>query len=701
MISGVTKKGLIIFFSTLALLFILTLPIFPSSLARPATIKVMADNVHQKAIKDYSKGKLRNVTLKKEDGKSIIEVKNPASSSTYTSPTIQSDIPFTDVGIHWKDGRKKVLPNSEPQESAQFFIRTSKDQTQWTAWQPVEVDSSESPDHVQSNEVFGNLIYADHDKYLQYKVAFSGETKEAQFHDVSVTFLNSEDGKQVAAKEKTSFASLLYTKANAAINRPNIVSRSQWKADEELRYVKDSQTGEKREDWPRQYIPKMTHLAIHHTDTPNSDPDPAARVRSIYYYHAKTKGWGDIAYNAIIGSDGKIYEGRKGKDGEVLTTGVVGGHTYSFNHTTFGVAVMGDYQNKSLPSKMRSSLIDLLAYEADIHGIDPLGKTNVVRNYEYNDPNVPKVDTNVPNLQGHKDFPRTSTSCPGGKLHADLGNIRHDVKDALDEDTHVRIIDNNDRKYTFYVGTWPNSTSIKGYYKKNYQPNGKGTGKARFTWKFNPSETGVYKVSIRYTSASDRASNAPYTVTYADGKYTKSINQKKSGGKWIELGTFNFAKGKQGTVQLTDKANGYVIADAVRFEYLPSAIISDNAHSSSQSKGKWVFSSNVKNYYGTNYQYNGKGTGLATFTWNFNIAESGNYKVYARYQSYKDRGTNSPYRIDYEGGSKIKEVNQRINGGKWVYLGTYPYTGGKDYKVTLSDKANGFVIADAIRLIKK
>jgi hypothetical protein len=28
-----------------------------------------------------------------------------------------------------------------------------------------------------------------------------------------------------------------------------------------------------------------------------------------------TKGWSDIGYNAIIGSDGRIYEGRKGKDG--------------------------------------------------------------------------------------------------------------------------------------------------------------------------------------------------------------------------------------------------------------------------------------------------------------------------------------------------------------------------------------------------
>ena len=42
------------------------------------------------------------------------------------------------------------------------------------------------------------------------------------------------------------------------------------------------------EKWPREYD-KVTHLVVHHTDTPVNDPDPAARVRSICYYHTVTR----------------------------------------------------------------------------------------------------------------------------------------------------------------------------------------------------------------------------------------------------------------------------------------------------------------------------------------------------------------------------------------------------------------------------
>ena len=106
------------------------------------------------------------------------------------------------------------------------------------------------------------------------------------------------------------------------MGKPDVVSRAEWGADESLRYNSNG-----TEKWPREYD-KVIHLVVHHTDTPVNDPDPAARVRSICYYHTVTRNDGDIGYNAIIGSDGRIYEGHKG-GGDVLTPGVVGAHAYS------------------------------------------------------------------------------------------------------------------------------------------------------------------------------------------------------------------------------------------------------------------------------------------------------------------------------------------------------------------------------------
>jgi len=38
------------------------------------------------------------------------------------------------------------------------------------------------------------------------------------------------------------------------------------------------------------------------------------------------------------------------------------------------------------------------------------------------------------------------------------------------------------------------------------------------------------------------------------------------GGSWYSLGTYDLAAGTAGSVVLSDDANGYVVADAVRFQ---------------------------------------------------------------------------------------------------------------------------------------
>ncbi len=64
---------------------------------------------------------------------------------------------------------------------------------------------------------------------------------------------------------------------------------------------------------------------------------------------------------------------------------------------------------------------------------------------------------------------------------------------------------------------------------------------------------------------SDHASNAPFTIKFDGGTKTVPVNLRANTGRWNLLGTFTFAAGTAGNVTLTSKADGNVIADAVKF----------------------------------------------------------------------------------------------------------------------------------------
>jgi len=211
----------------------------------------------------------------------------------------------------------------------------------------------------------------------------------------------------------------------ASFSQPAVLRRADWGADESLRYDSSG-----KEIWPPAYYP-VQKLIVHHTDTQNGDPDPAATIRSIYYYHAVTQGWGDIGYNFLIDESGRIYEGRHTVDyppGVSPTEedsrgfGVTGAHAYGYNSGTIGIALLGTLSNQDATPAARSALEHLLAWEADRHGIDPQGAST------YTNP-VNGTQKTFPNIAGHRDV--GSTECPGGAFYATLPLIRSDVAAML------------------------------------------------------------------------------------------------------------------------------------------------------------------------------------------------------------------------------------------------------------------------------
>ncbi|HEY1098916.1 MAG TPA: hypothetical protein VGF99_08300, partial [Myxococcota bacterium] len=100
---------------------------------------------------------------------------------------------------------------------------------------------------------------------------------------------------------------------------------------------------------------------------------------------------------------------------------------------------------------------------------------------------------------------------------------------------------------------------------------------ATSTWSFTGVPAGEYEVWVTWRDGSNRATNAPYTINTGSASTTVTVNQKLApsgatfdGVNWKSLGTFDFTK-SWGNVVLTNAANGYVSADAVRLVLVTAA----------------------------------------------------------------------------------------------------------------------------------
>jgi len=200
----------------------------------------------------------------------------------------------------------------------------------------------------------------------------------------------------------------------AAPSMPAVIPRAGWGCDESLM------------TWPPEFY-AIQKLICHHTATQNRDPDPAATIRSIYYYHAVTQAWGDIGYNFLVDEAGRIYEGRYSRPypagtyptGENATgQGVTGAHAYQFNSGTVGIALLGTLTNQDTTAAGRNGIEQMLAWKASMQGIDPKGSNR------YTNP-VSGASTTFANIAGHRDV--NATECPGGAFYQNLPIVRSDV----------------------------------------------------------------------------------------------------------------------------------------------------------------------------------------------------------------------------------------------------------------------------------
>lgn len=136
----------------------------------------------------------------------------------------------------------------------------------------------------------------------------------------------------------------------------------------------------------------------------------------------------------------------------------------------------------------------------------------------------------------------------------------------------------DDADAAFYVeGQWKLSTSSTGFIGDSYHVAGPGNGSNVAVWNLETIQE--YQIFARWAAHSNRASNAKYIIHYINnaGQLTTdsvSVNQKQDGGKWVLLGTYRMSN-LTGRVTLADDADGYVVADAIRFAPV-SPVVADS-----------------------------------------------------------------------------------------------------------------------------
>ena len=121
-------------------------------------------------------------------------------------------------------------------------------------------------------------------------------------------------------------------------------------------------------------------------------------------------------------------------------------------------------------------------------------------------------------------------------------------------------------------GNWTASNNVGGYYNTGYfwRSTGATTDLARF--KVQLASPKKMAVDAWWSSAGDRSTTAPFVIYDGTGAHidTVYVNQRESGGQWVQLGTYNFTTGWN-TVALSrwTTAGAVVVADAFRFREVP------------------------------------------------------------------------------------------------------------------------------------
>ncbi|MFI1811887.1 N-acetylmuramoyl-L-alanine amidase [Streptomyces sp. NPDC020422] len=198
--------------------------------------------------------------------------------------------------------------------------------------------------------------------------------------------------------------------------QPAVVTREEWGADSVVATPE-----------PTDKLPggRIEAAFVHHTDTAVDYDCSQSKsiVQSILLYHVTKEDppWKDIGYNFLVDKCGTIFEGREGG----IDQPVLGAHTYGWNSQSTGIAVLGNYMEKSAPPAALAAVAKVAAYKLGQYGVNPAGKamlkagaTQVVGGKQFTAGQTYEFNA----ISGHRDG--FATACPGDMLYPQLATVR-------------------------------------------------------------------------------------------------------------------------------------------------------------------------------------------------------------------------------------------------------------------------------------
>ncbi|MCC6419244.1 MAG: DUF1800 family protein [Gemmataceae bacterium] len=289
----------------------------------------------------------------------------------------------------------------------------------------------------------------------------------------------------------------------------------------------------------------------------------------------------------------------------------------------------------------------------------------------------------------------------------------------------VRCVDDGGAGFTATAGWGNNYTEVGATGRLPFQRfltyAAPGTGAEAATWTFTNLEPGQYVIAASWIGYGWGASNAPFTVLDGATPLTSApirVNQRvdaagfaDAAANWQTLGTFTVT-GSTLAVKLTDDADGYLNADAVRIQRVgyPGAVLDDTSPGFTTPLGTWVRRSTTpgaRDFQGSKtYARPTFGAATAQARWTFNVTP-GTYCVLTSYFGRSVNASNAPFRV-FDGATNRTptpvRVNQRVTpsdlndaGRGWRRLGFFKVD-STILAVELANNANGRVIADAVRV---
>ncbi len=300
---------------------------------------------------------------------------------------------FRMLGVTWTGA-------APSEEGAVLVTARTRTENSWTEWfeVPTSVDSGTEP---SPNGRYGTVPYwAGDSDAVQVRVDAVGDARPTDVRADLIEPGTSEADAAIGGQWSGSTAT-------AATERPPIVTRAEWGANESLR------------DKKLENSDTFKVAFVHHSAGSNnySRSESPAVVRGLYSYYVNTLKYADMGYNFLVDKYGTIYEGRAGSITEPVRSAASGG----FNTDTLAVVAMGNFETATASDALVRGISKVLAYRLSHYHRDPFGRKVLkaeVGSSKYSAGT--KVKFKV--ISGHRDS--QLTACPGGNLYQRLPKIR-------------------------------------------------------------------------------------------------------------------------------------------------------------------------------------------------------------------------------------------------------------------------------------